>query len=76
MAFKKGKSNTVCLWPKDGWIEVVLNAKLGQLSDENELIYDISNRKWSAAQYAFKYYDTTESKYAKDIIGQTLALKK
>lgn len=76
VAFKKGKSNTVCLWPKDGWIEVVLNAKLGQLSDENELIYDISNRKWSAAQYAFKYYDTTESKYDKDIIGQTLALKK
>ncbi|MBO4424747.1 MAG: hypothetical protein J5768_04450, partial [Spirochaetales bacterium] len=71
-----GKSNTVSLWPKDGWIEVVLNAKLGQLSDGNDLIYDISNRKWSAAQYAFKYFNTTEPEYAKDIIGKTLALKK
>lgn len=76
VVFKKGKSNTVSLWPKDGWIEVVLNAKLGQLSDGNDLIYDISNRKWSAAQYAFKYFNTTEPEYAKDIIGKTLALKK
>ena len=76
VAFKKGKSNTVCLWPKDGWIEVVLNAKLGQISDDAELIYDISNRKWTAAQYAFKYFDTTDSEQAKSIICQTLALKK
>ena len=60
----------------EGWIEVVLNAKLGQISDEVELIYDISNRKWTAAQYAFKYFDTTDLEQVKNIICQTLALKK
>ena len=53
-SFKKNKKkNTVSLWPKDGWIEVVLAVKLGQIIDENDLVYDISNRKWSSSQYAF-----------------------
>ena len=55
LSYKLGKNNVVALWPKDGWIEVVLGAKLGTLRDENGLIYDISNRKWSAAQYALNF---------------------
>lgn len=76
VTFKLGKGNTVSLWPKDGWIEVVLNAKLGQIKDDNGMIYDISNRKWSAAQYAFKFYDDTDMEVTKDLIAQTLNLKK
>lgn len=76
VTFKLGKGNTVSLWPKDGWIEVVLNAKLGQINDNHGMIYDITNRKWSAAQYAFKFYDDTDVALTKDLIAQTLKLKK
>lgn len=76
VTFKKGKNNTVSMWPKDGWIEVVLNVKLGQIKDEAGLLYDISNRKWSAAQYAFRFYDGTEEDAAKKLIEQTILLKK
>ena len=76
VTFKKGKSNTVSMWPKDGWIEVVLNAKLGQIKDDDGLLYDISNRKWSAAQYAFRFYDDTDEAAAKKLIEQTINLKK
>lgn len=57
-------------------IRKYMKTKLGQISDNAELIYDISNRKWTAAQYAFKYFDTTDAEQAKNIICQTLALKK
>ncbi len=70
------KKNTVSMWPKNGWVEVILNAKLGQLNDNHGLIYDISNRKWSAAQYAFKFYPDTDIKAVKDIIEQTIKLIK
>ena len=76
VTFKKGKSNAVSMWPKDGWIEVVLNAKLGQIKDDDGLLYDISNRKWSAAQYAFRFYDDTDEGAAKKLIEQTIHLKK
>lgn len=76
VTFKKGKNNTVSMWPKDGWIEVVLNAKLGQIKDDDGLAYDISNRKWSAAQYAFRFYDDTDESLAKNLIEQTIRLKK
>ena len=76
VSFKKGKRNTMCLWPKSGWIEVVLNAKIGQIDDKHEMIYDISNRRWSSEQYAFKFYDDTDIEAVKDILSQTLALKK
>ncbi len=76
VTFKKHKkSNAVSLWPKDGWIEVVINAKLGQIKDDNDLIYDISNRKWTASQYAFKFYDNTDISAATDILKQTIELK-
>ncbi len=76
VTFKKVKSNTVSMWPKDGWIEVVLNAKLGQIRDDDGLLYDISNRKWSAAQYAFRFYDDTDEVAARKLIEQTIHLKK
>ena len=76
VAFKKHrKSNAVSFWPKDGWIEVVLSAKIGQIKDDNNLIYDISNRKWSATQYAFKFFDNTDLDAVKDILKQTIELK-
>lgn len=76
ISFKKGKRNVLCLWPRSEWIEVILNAKLGQIKDSYDLIYDISNRQWSAEQYAFKLFSDTDSGAVKDIIQQTINLKK
>ena len=76
VTFKKNKKkNTVSLWPKDGWVEVVLAAKAGQLNEDNDLIYDISCRKWSAAQYAFRFFDNTDLSAVREIIKQTIELK-
>lgn len=75
VTFKKDGSNTVSLWPKSGWLEVVLNAKTGQLKDENEMLYDITARKWSAAHYAFRFYADTDIDAVKDLIEQTIKLK-
>ena len=75
VSFKKGKRNTLCLCPRSGWIEVVLNAKLGQIKDESELIYDISNRQWSAEQYAFKFFPDTDINAVKNVLKQTIELK-
>ena len=71
-----GKKNLVALWPRSGWIEIVLNAKLNTLHDSYGLIYDISNRKWSSEQYALKFFSDTDTKAVKDIIMQTCQLKK
>lgn len=76
VTFKKGKNNTVSLWPRDGWIEVVLNAKLGQVKDDNGLMYDISNRKWTSEQYAFKLFDDTNEEAVRILLEQTIKLKK
>ena len=70
VTFKLGKKNVITLWPYKGWIEIVLNAKLGTINDKHGLIYDISNRKWTSEQYAFKYYDDTDMDAVKDIIEQ------
>lgn len=75
VTFKKGKKNTVSLWPRDGWIEVVLNAKLGQIKDESGVMYDISNRKWSSEQYAFKFFDDSDDRTVKELLEQTIKLK-
>ena len=75
VTFKKGKSNTISFWPKNNWVEVVFNAKLGQLSDPAGILIDISNRKWSAAQYALKYYADTDIKVVNDLMQQSLKLK-
>jgi predicted transport protein len=76
VAFKKGKRNVLCLWPRSEWIEVVFNAKIGQLKDNNDLIYDISNRQWSAEQYALKFFADTDTNAVRDLIQQTINLKK
>lgn len=76
VTFKLGKGNVISLWPKDGWIEVVLNAKIGSITDNNGLIYDITNRKWTAAQYAFRFYADTDVDAVKDLLEQTYNLKK
>ncbi len=76
VTFKKGKNNTVSLWPRDGWIEVVLNAKLGQVKDDNGIMYDISNRQWSSEQYAFKLFDDTDADAVRNLLEQTIKLKK
>lgn len=75
VTFKFGKRNTVSLWPKSNWIEIVLNAKLGQITD-NDLVYDISNRKWSSEQYAFKFFGNTDIEATQGLIKQALDLKK
>ena len=75
VTFKKGKGNTVSFWPKNNWVEVVFNAKLGQLNDPSGILIDIANRKWSAAQYALKFYADTDIQTVKDLMQQTLALK-
>lgn len=77
VTFKKGrKHNVVSLWPKESSIEVVLHAKLGKIEDKNDIIYDISNRMWTAAQYAFRFDETTDINVAKDLIKQTYNLVK
>ena len=75
VTFKKGKNNTVSLWPRDGWIEVVLNAKLGQIKDDSGIMYDISNRKWTSEQYAFKLFDDTDDETVRKLLEQTIKLK-
>ncbi len=76
VTFKYGKRNTLSLWPRSGWLEVTLNAKLGTIKDKNDMIYDISNRQWSSEQYAFKFYSDTDIEAVKDIIKQTIDLKR
>ena len=71
VAFKKDKKhNLIALWPKDGWVEVVLCAKLGTLNDPTDTVYDISNRLWSNAQYAIRYDSTTDINVLIDLISQ------
>jgi predicted transport protein len=65
------KHNFVAFWLKKDWIEVVLNMKLGQLKDPYGIAYDISNRKWSAAQYAIKITSTTNVDDIMDLIKQS-----
>lgn len=78
VAFKKGEGkncNIVCLWPKSGWIEVVLSVKLGSIKDESGLLYDISNRQWPSAQYALRFNENTDIESVKNIVKQICALK-
>ena len=76
VTYKMGKRNLISLWPRDGWMEVVLNAKLGTIKDSYDMVYDISNRKWSSEQYAFKLYPDTDMNVVKDLVTQTYNLKK
>ncbi len=74
-SFKKDEThNVVAVWPKNGWVEVVLNAKLGSIKDDTGTIYDISNRKWTAAQYAFRFDSSTDIEIVKKLIEDTYKL--
>ena len=70
------KHNIVALWPKKDWIEVVLNMKIGELNDQLNLAYDISNRKWPASQYAIHFDENTDVDYVIDLIKQSYRLLK
>ena len=77
VAFKKDrKHNSIALWPKDGWIEVVLCAKLGCLVDDSNSIYDISNRQWPAAQYAMRFDESTDIKVFLNLLDQVVGNSK
>lgn len=77
VAFKMGnQKNVSSLWPRSRWIEVVLPVKLGQIDFGTDIVYDISNRKWTSEQYAFKFYDDTDPNVVKDIINKVVCLKR
>ena len=77
ISFKKGnKHNVLSLWPKANSIEVVLHAKLGSLVDNSDIVYDISNRLWSSAQYAFRFDETSDMNIVVSLIKQTYDLVK
>lgn len=71
VAYKKDKKhNLVAIWPKSGWVEVVLCTKLGTLTDDTDSIYDISNRQWSNAQYAMRFDSNTDVNTLLNLIRQ------
>lgn len=75
ITFKKdNKRNVISIWPKANSIEIVFHAKLGTLVDNENLIYDISNRLWSSAQYALRFDETINTDYIKNLINQTYNL--
>ncbi len=77
VAFKmNNQKNIASLWPRSRWIEVVLPVKLGQINFGTDIVYDISNRKWTSEQYAFKFYDDTDPNVIKDILDKVLRLKR
>lgn len=67
----ENKRNVVDLWLKKDWVEVVLALKKGELLDNENLAYDISNRLWSATQYAFRFDKNTDIDYAMNLIRQS-----
>lgn len=77
ITFKKDKKrNVISIWPKENSIEIVLHAKIGTIVDESNLIYDISNRLWSSAQYALRFDETIDIDCVKNLIQQTYNLVK
>lgn len=73
---KGQKKNIVSIRPKNNCIEVSLNLKVGQLNDPQEKAYDISNRKWTNSQYAFRFDESDDLEYIKSLIKQSYDLKK
>lgn len=65
------KHNVLTIRTKKNSIEVALNAKLGTINLDNiDFVYDISNRMWTASQYAFKFDNETNIDIVKGIINQ------
>lgn len=76
VSYKKDKKHRVVnLWARSGWIEVVLCAKPGQIKDPYDMVYDISNRKWGAARYAFKCANETDFDAVEDLLRQVIMNK-
>ena len=72
MTFKSTpKRNVVDLWMKKDWIEIVLAMKQGELIDNEHIAYDISNRLWSATQYAIHFDKNTDIDYVMELIRQS-----
>ncbi|MCQ2086699.1 MAG: GIY-YIG nuclease family protein [Bacilli bacterium] len=62
-AIKKDKKhNFICVWPKSGWVEIVFCVKKGSIDVDSESVYDISNRMWTSAQYAMRFYGADDEK--------------
>lgn len=76
LAFKLNGKNVLSMWPRSNWAELVLSAKIGQIVDHNEIIYDITNRKWISEQYALRFSNETNKEAVKNIILQLISLKK
>ncbi len=76
IAYKMGKQNIASLWPRSNCIEVVLPVKYGQIKFDTDIVYDILNRKWTSEQYAFKFYEDTDSDTVRDIVKKVVDLKK
>ena len=76
LAFKINGRNILSMWPRSNWTELVLSARIGQITDQNELIYDITNRKWISEQYAMRYTSDTNENFVREIVQQVIALKK
>ena len=68
--------NLVAFWLKKDWIEVVFSARIGELKDPDGVIYDIANRKWSAAQYAMKIKPGTDLDIVVELVKQCYKLSK
>lgn len=74
VCFKKNNKNVFSIWPKANSLEIVLHAKIGTIKDNSGLLYDISNRKWTKAQYAFKFDETADKEIVKNLLEQTYNL--
>lgn len=76
LAYKINGRNILSMWPRSNWSELVLSAKIGQIKDNNDLLYDITNRKWISEQYAMRFSNETDDEMIKDIVWQIIGLKK
>lgn len=76
LAFKINGRNILSMWSRSNWSELVLSARIGRISDNNGLVYDISNRKWISEQYALRYTEETDVAAVQDLAQQLIALKR
>jgi len=71
------KTPNICsLFFKRGWFEICLGLKSGELNNQAGLAYDISNRGWSATEWAIKMTKDTNMDDAMDYIRQAYRKQK
>ena len=61
---------------KKDWIEIVFSTRISEFKDSDGAIYDITNRKWSAAQYAMKSKTGTDLDIVVGLVKQCYKLSK